>query len=238
MTTALDLITLALKDAGTLGVGQTPLPEDTNDAFTTLNGMLSLWQKKRWLVYHLVELTKTATGAQSYTVGPGGDFSITYRPDEIDYAFVRQLVPSVPNQVDYSVRILNSREDYSRITLKSMGPFPQAVWYDAAFPLGNLYFWPLPSTAYEMHIGVKEALQSFTNLTDSVNLPPEYVEAIRWNLGARLRPMYQLDPDPTITALAQASLDTIRSVNAQIPLLRMPSGLRNRNRYNIYSDGM
>lgn len=237
MTTALDIITLALKDAGTLGVGQSPLQEDFNDALKTLNGMLAQWQKQRWLVYHLVELTKTATGAQTYTVGPGGDFSIVYRPDQIAYAFARQLVPASPNQVDFPVRMLESREDYARIALKTLTPMPQVAWYDADYPLGKVYFWPVPSTAYEMHIGVKAALQSFANLNDVVNLPPEYEDCIRWNLGARLRPMYQLDPDPTITALALQSLAVVRAANAQIPLARMPWGLRNRNRYNVYTDG-
>ena len=39
--TARDFVTLALKEAGVLGVGQTPLPEDINDCFVLLNRMLS-----------------------------------------------------------------------------------------------------------------------------------------------------------------------------------------------------
>lgn len=237
MATARDLISLALKDAGTLGVGQSPLDEDFNDALTTLNGMLATWQRNRWLVYHLVELTKTATGAQSYTIGPAGDFVISSRPDEIAYAFARQIVPTSPNLVDFPIRVLEAREDYANIRLKTLTPMPQAVWYDADYPLGKLYVWPVASSNYEMHIGVKAVLQTFANLSDTVNLPPEYFEALRWNLGARLRPMYQLDPEPTITALALATLSTIRASNTQIPLARLPGGLARRNRYNVYTDG-
>ncbi|UIY28698.1 hypothetical protein LZK73_18380 [Neorhizobium galegae] len=43
MTTARALITLAMKDAGVLGVGQTPLSEDMNDGLTNLNAMVAQW---------------------------------------------------------------------------------------------------------------------------------------------------------------------------------------------------
>jgi hypothetical protein len=70
--TPLDLITLALKKAGVVGVGQTPEAEDTNDAFSDLNMMLGQWNRRRWLVYHLLDVAKVSTGAASYTVGPNG----------------------------------------------------------------------------------------------------------------------------------------------------------------------
>lgn len=90
MTTPLDIINLALKDAGVLGVGQTALAEDVNDALQRLNWMISQWAKQRWLVYHLIDLPLISTGAQSYSIGPGGDFETSTRPDKIESAFMRQ----------------------------------------------------------------------------------------------------------------------------------------------------
>ena len=51
MTTARDFVTLAMKEAGVLGVGQTLLAEDINDGFTILNMMLEEWQQAKWLFY-------------------------------------------------------------------------------------------------------------------------------------------------------------------------------------------
>ena len=73
---ALDIINQALFDVGVLGLGQTADPADVNNAFTRLNWMLAQWQRKRWLVYHLINSTVTSTGAMSYTVGPGGAFNL------------------------------------------------------------------------------------------------------------------------------------------------------------------
>jgi hypothetical protein len=100
MPTPLDIIKLALKDAGALGVGQTPLSEDVDDAFRRLNWMVSTWARKRWLIWHLVDVAKISTGAQSYTVGPGGDFNLPRRPHRLHAAFLRQNpgapIPSNP----------------------------------------------------------------------------------------------------------------------------------------------
>lgn len=237
MTTAAEIIALALKDGGIVGVGQTALAEDTNDAFTRLNWMLSQWQRKRWLVYHLIDVFANSTGAVSYSIGPAGDFN-TPRPDRIESAFARQIIPSGSQRVDYPLQILQSREDYNLITLKSMGTWPSVLFYDSDFPLGYLYFWPLPQASqFELHVSLKQPLTQFANLADDINLPPEYIPALSYNLATRLRPAYQMPPDPSVTALALDSLNVIRGANAQIPTLRMPNALGGHGRaYNVYAD--
>ena len=52
--TAQDMATLALKNASLLGIGQTPDPTDLTDVFKLLNGMMGIWSRKRWLIWHLL----------------------------------------------------------------------------------------------------------------------------------------------------------------------------------------
>jgi hypothetical protein len=92
-TTPRDIITMALKTAGVIGVGQAPQPEDISDAFTQLNWLMSQWARKRYLVYRLQDVGLTSNGAYSYSVGPGGDFNLANRPDKIDAAYVRMNAP-------------------------------------------------------------------------------------------------------------------------------------------------
>ncbi len=235
MATANDIVQDALQAAGVIGVGQVPLAENSQLALRHLNRMIGQWNRKRWLVYHLVDTAFTATGALSYTVGTGGNFNIA-RPDRIEFAYFRGLNTAVPNQVDYTMQILESREDYARISLKRLASFAYYAFYDSAYPLGNLYPWPLLSSQYEMHILTKAVLATLPTLATTVVLPPEYEEALEWNLAMRLRPLFQLGPDETITAMAKASLNTIRGANAQIARLTMPAVLRGGGVYNIYSD--
>jgi hypothetical protein len=233
-----DLVKLALKDSGVLGQGQSASPEDVNDAWYRTNMMIAQWARKRWLIYHLVDVFFGSTGAQSYSVGPGGDFNVTYRPDRLEAAFFRQTVQSEPSQVDYPLELIEARETYNNIALKRLNSFPSYVFYDSAYPLGFIFPWPIPeANIYEIHLSLKEILNKFTTLSyDMSGLPAEYEAVIFYNLCARLRPAYQLPPDPTITAMAKDALNVLRGANTQIPRLNMPTDLIRPGIYNPYSD--
>jgi hypothetical protein len=239
MTTPNDIITSALKKAGVLGVGQTALAEDVNDAYNDMQFMLGQWQRKRWLIYHLVDYACTGTGQINYTVGPGGQFPINPRPDKIESAFFRQTVNSQPNQVDYPLEIIVAREDYNLIALKQLQTFPQYLFYDSGFPTGLAYPWPvIQASIYELHLTVKETLGQFTSLTQQIILPLEYMAALVFNLALRLRQAYRLPPDPTLNGLAKDALNVIRNANLQIPRLQIPKILVRDGIYNIFSDTM
>lgn len=237
MTTVSDIILQSLKKAGVLGVGQTALAEDFNDALADLQDLLAQWQRKRWLIWNLTDVVATSTGNQAYTVMPGGDFDIA-RTDRIESAFLRQLVNSVPNQVDYMLSILESREDYNRITLKQLNSLSWCIFYDAAYPTGLIYPWPIPQAGiYELHISVKTPLTPLSSFAQVINMPPEYMPALKWNLAQRLRIAYQLPSDPVLNAAAKDSLNLIRNANTQIPNLQMPDDIvPNSGLYNIFSD--
>jgi hypothetical protein len=373
LNTPQSLITFALKAAGVLGVGQSALAEDNSDTFDTLNAMLGQWQQKRWMIWHLVDVAFTSTGAQSYSVGPGGNFNVFSAPSRLEAAFFRQIssqsnqislggggggvisslyasgitsnsllgilpangflgpmlllensgsasvvvsvgttsgasdvlaarppiaaggsltvdiaeftkgsfppftspqalyvttsgggssitaelfysvlgtggggVSSVmSNSVDYPLKILQSREDYNNIALKTLTSWPEYIFYDSVYSsttsppfCGFVYPWPIPQASlYELHLTLKEVLSPFTSYTQQVNLPGEYFEAIWSNLALRLPAIYPgANVSPSIENLAKASMETIRVANTQIPLLRLPPGLSRPALYNIFSD--
>lgn len=237
--TALTIITQAAKDAGILGLGQTLSGEDTNDCLLRLNWMVDQWQRRRWLVYHLIDLAVVSTGALSYSVGLGGAFNINPRPERIEAAYFRQTVPTAPNLIDYYLEVLEAREDYARISLKTLSTFPSYAFYDPDMPLGALFVWPVPQAGiYELHILIKEILPQFTTPASVVVLPGEYFAALHFNLALRLRAAYQVEPPQPdyLPSLAKEALSTIRGANSQVPRLRMPPGLVKPGNYNIFSD--
>jgi hypothetical protein len=239
LTTVNDLLTLALIDSGVLGAGQLPQAEDLNNALKRINMMIAQWNRKRWLVYHLIDVTVTTSGAQTYTIGPGMNFN-TPRPDRLeDGCFLRQIASAGVQQIDYPLQLLSSREDYNRIRLKTMGTWPSIIFYDSGWPTGLIYAWPVPqANQYELHILVKSQLNQLTNLTDTINLPPEYEAALLYNLQVRLRAAYRMPTDPVIIELAKEALNVIRGANVQVPTMRMPASVIGAQRsYNVYSDG-
>lgn len=329
-----------------MGVGQTALAEDITDTWARLQWMLQQWQRKRWLVYHLVDYAVVATGQQVYTFGPGGQintnstpsyslqgvgvniggagfavndtvnlvpgpnsgaavtqpqikvtsigvggvitsFNITnagvlvsplasiftqgatsgvgvgatfnlpiwnmlparvvsastvsQRPDKIDSAFLRQIQNASPNQVDYPLQILESREDYNRIRLKSLVSFPGAVFMDAGWPLSSVFCYPVPQGGgiYELHLTIKEQLPCrFATLATLITLPMEYYEAIVANLAWRLRSKYQIPsfPGDPLPGMVKDSLAVLRGANTEIAELTIDPNLTRSGLYNIFSD--
>jgi hypothetical protein len=235
-TTVLDIINLALKTANVLGVGQAASAEDLSDSFSLLNMLMAQLQRRRYMIYQLVTVAKQATGQLSYTVGPGGDFDIA-RPSKLESAFFRQNVQT-PLPVDYPLEILRSTEDYNRISIKNLNAFPRFAFYDMAYPIGNLFVWPVPNNMYEIHITVMQQLQQFGTVSDVITMPPEYSAALMWNLALEMYVMFGLPPNPQVQGKAEASLRIIEESNAAIPQLQLPVAVRPQRgaTYNIYGD--
>jgi hypothetical protein len=238
-----DIVNEALRESGRVGVGQTPLAEDFNRGWSRLQWMLQQWARKRWLVYHLETKLVTCTGARSYTVGPGGQIDTgasSSRPDKIESAFLRQLVTSSPNQIDYPLGLLQSMEDFNRIGLKGLVSFPGWVFYDPSFPLGTLFPWPVPqANIYAVGVTLKAQLPvRFLTQAAVFNIPYEYYAAMMYNLALRLRPGYGIGtfPGDMLPGLAKDSLNVLRGANTAIARLVAPAELDRDGVYNIFSD--
>lgn len=295
--------------AGTLGLGQTLNDEDINDGLISLQNMISQWQVRRWLVPSLYDISMPGNNEASNKIGPGQYWN-TIRPDKILAAYFIQS-NSGGNPVSFPLWPMFSYEDYSRISLKALNSWPTRYFYDNAFPYGNVFIWPIPTSAYEIHLILKSALGFSTSIDDGeitnagtgytngvfpavplinvsigngisatanvtiaggivtdfeiqnggqfykigdtvtldttivgaginflwtitdvtsnldsvMELAPEYIEAMIYNLSIRLSAMYQLEPSPTTQKLARTSLKTIVGANTQIPVLKMPTTL-------------
>jgi len=73
MATPIDIISNALKDIGALASGETPTPEETQDAFYTLNELLDQWSNEDMMIFYKTEIVFPITPGQTqYTIGPGG----------------------------------------------------------------------------------------------------------------------------------------------------------------------
>lgn len=164
MTTARTICLDAIAESGASGVGQTPLSEDIEAAFTRLQRMMKLWQTKRWLTPSLQDLKFTSTGAKSYTVGLGGDINIQ-RPNDIKGAYVVQLNTG-SNPVSLGMTKIFSYEDYIRIVVKNLPSLPDHFFYDAQYPIANFFAWPIPQAGqYELHI----LIQSLFGFGSTIN---------------------------------------------------------------------
>jgi hypothetical protein len=241
MPTGNDIVIAAAKKSGILGLGQSLEGGDTVDILSDLNDMIAQWRRKDWLIFHLLDLAKVWDGrTTAYTVGPGGDFNITLRPEKIRGAFLRQIV-NVGLPIDYPLKVIYAREQYNNLALKTLVSFSKYLFYDPSFTgagLANAFLYPVPNASiYEIHITVPEVLAAVTAV-DNVSLPEEYFAALKFNLAKRVRQAYGkgMKPDAELNALAKDALDTIKNANAGIPEAMMPRHILRPSKYNVFSD--
>lgn len=243
-----DLVVAALRKSGIMGLGQSPYPSgsDVLDAQNDLSDMLAQWNAETWLIWNKLDIGFVADGRSgpsmggAYTVGPGGNYSVTPRPDRIEKAYLRILAFST-QPVDQVLEQIPAMEQYATIALKRLISFPKAYFYDSASPLGNLYIYPWPQAAlYEVHIIIKNVFPLILPLNlDLSTLPPTFRAAAKFNLALRLRQAYGkgLRPDPELKVLAKKSLDLVRQSQIQVPELVMPRMVQGRGGlYNVFSD--
>jgi hypothetical protein len=231
------LLRNALEDAGIIGIDESPEQPIINRALRQANWLIAQWARKRWLCYRIQDYSFVSTGALTYAVGAGQPVNISPRPDRLEYAFLRFLNGAASGNlpVDIKLDIISSHEDYSLITVKTVGTLPWRVFYDPAWPNGLLFPWPVPqATLYEIHVGFKVVLPRFVSLQQSVAFPPEYEAALNWCLVRRLMVSYQMPMNSEVNALARDGLNTIRLANSAMSTLSMPRELVQRNRAYDY----
>lgn len=153
----------------------------------------------------------TYTTGTSQTVGSGAVTAYYQRPLRVNSGFTRV------GGIDYPMRVLNY-EDYKLVGLKSLGgPWPTAVYYQPSETLGNLTFWPNPSSG-EVHLFCDTILGAFNTLSDTLQLPQGYNLALRYGLAAMLMPEYGVS-DPAmmqmVGSLAAKAKGAIKRTNMQ-----------------------
>jgi hypothetical protein len=231
MTTAIDIITSALKLTGEYGAGETVSNDDAQDGLTALNDMLDSWWNDRLAVFEIKkENFPLVSAQQSYTIGTGGDFNTT-RPVKIVDAFVRDSAG-----IDHKVTVLDSVQQYNRLSNKTTETeIPYYLYYDSAYPLGKIFLYPVPSSTYDLFLFSWKQIQSFPTLTTQVQLPPGYEMAMKFNLGKILNTLFSGAMTQDAKELAIESLARIKRTNKK-PIVAKMDYMTEGGRYDFTGD--
>lgn len=198
--TARTLIKGALRKIGVIASGETPTAAEMQDGLEALQMMLRNWSAQNIRLYYTDQETLTMDGSESYTIGSGGDLD-TVRPASVRGAW----------HDDWPVKIIDEdRYRQIRMSTSSTGTV-EYLWYAPEYPLGVLYPWPQGGST--LYIDSLKPLTDPTALTDSVAFPPEYDEAIVFNLAVRMAPEFEKEPSITVHQIAAAALQRLETRN-------------------------
>lgn len=155
---------------------ETPDAETTNFIRGKLNRVLDRWNAQPGAVYADQLLTFTLTASlQPHTIGiaantPTWEVS-TARPDRISSANL------LVNATRYPIDIYPFAAWMGVAVPEETTTWPYQLYYDPGWPNGSIYFWPVPSAAYEVELFVPLMLAALT-LDDVFTLPPGYLDAL------------------------------------------------------------
>ena len=224
MTTALRIITSALRKAGVLTMGETPAADDAIDCLEMLNDMIASWSNDSLIVYaRTLESFPVVSGTTSYTIGSGGTFD-TARPIRIISAYVRSAT------IDYPLQVIND-ENYADVGIKSIGGIPQFLNYTNEYPLATINLFPAPTTGYSLFLLTEKQLSEFT-LNQTVALPPGWKRALIYNLAMELGPEYGQPTSQGVFNTANESKALLRAAVMAAKPMQWDTGVSSAD--NIY----
>lgn len=207
--TAQELVTAALVRARIADPGEGPSTSEIDDAFVSLNDLLASWSAAGVGVPQIKRESFSLTGAASYTIGTGATFN-TVRPLAIKAASVASG-GATSNMEIVTANGWTELGDKSRA-----GKFARKLFYDAGYPSGTIHLWPAPVTGGSLELYSYKPLTAFSDLTDTVDLPPGYDRALKFALAFDLCTEYGRPVDAALQAAAAEAKQAVFELNAKV----------------------
>lgn len=209
--TGRELVNAAMRLLGLIPEGGAATAPQAKDVLEALNMMLASASANKLLIPF--EKTQTLAVSQARTI-------LADRPLRIVQMFV------TANGTDYPVEEI-PLEEYASISTKTTRGRPAYFAWDKIFPTSGFYLYPVPDVAYMATIRRWDALTQVSDLADELDLPGEYLRALKYNLAIEIAPEYGRKVSDVIAARAAESLDLVSKLNAP-PVPRMVADLPGR----------
>lgn len=241
-----DLITIALKRINVVQAGSTPTADDMADAFDLTNLWIDALATERMTIPFLLRSTWTIVSTKGtlttpYTVGTGGDISITRPPKAADLVIKFQDTAVSPTY-EYGLDRYTD-EEWEAIPQKTLtGTLPVGAYYNPTYAsgYGSLHLWPVPTQAnLQGVLYAPSPIAQAGATTDTIVLPNGYKFFITENLAVLFAATFRegLPVDPALVQSAITSKANIKRANTPTLLMAgdpMYAGLGGR--YDINSD--
>lgn len=220
-----DIIYAALRKIGAYNSnGGAPMASQLADAQSELNDMLKEWQGDglTWL-RQFIYVTLVA-GQASYDIGPtstdlvhsdaAGTTDYLQRPLKVNGA-----TRYISSESEIPLKSI-SRSDYLRLTNKSAAGAVVQYYYDAQRDNGKLFVYLTPPVGVtdKLVLDVDRIIEDTGSDGSTLNLdiPPYWINAVKYNLAFRLSPEYGLSSgdrqilEQEATAYKERALDNAR----------------------------
>ena len=193
--TLTQIITSALRKIGVLAEGDTPNPDQQNNALFVLQTVLDEAEADGMPLWAVVE---QLIPCSSFTNGKYTFPSDGTAPLKVLSAYNRNNVVST-QPIDIPMTVL-THNDYNWLSNKLTQGTAVQFYYEPLNQGGNLFIWPIPdsySNSYRsINITYQRPFQDVGSVvTDNIDFPPYWTNAIIYALASRLAPEYGSPPN-------------------------------------------
>jgi hypothetical protein len=233
-TTALQIITDALNLTRAVGADQTLTALEVSDGLRAFNSMVDNWSTQKLAVYQKANQTfNTVANTATYTIGTGGTWN-TDRPIRINQPAYSSLPVGSSTPTTYPCYPITQAQ-YNLISSKAQTQeYPSVYLYVNDYPLGIITLWPIPSQVTPITFSIDRLLTTSATAATSVDFPPGYEEAFKYNLALRLAPLFGQPIPPDVRQDAKTYLADIKRANKVTPVLQFDYRLLPRLPYGGY----
>lgn len=203
---ARQIITRAFRLLKIVGGTDEPSADEMDTGEEVLNLLLKTWsaQEHLWIV---TEGSQVLTGGTASYAISGARRMLS----------VRRRISSIDTPLSEL-----SRQEYYDLPTKSQQGMPINWFFDPQRATRTLYLWLVPSTAIAasttLHFTYLRVIEDIDALENDPDIPQEWLEALIYNLAARLGPEFGADENvlPRIEARAQALLSDLDSQDQEM----------------------
>lgn len=238
--TGRDLIEQALIELMIYAPGDSIPGDEARYGLSKLTRLLDNLNADRQAVYANTFTAYTITPSlQPHTIGPSAaTWTATQRPETIDGANLILTTVSPSIRVPLSIR---DKEWWLNQTVQGLtSSIPTDLYYDKAWPNGNVNIWPVPTVAYQVELLARIVIAQMA-LTDVVSFPPGYLDFIILTLAKDMAGGFEKSVSPDLASRQNEAKVRVYSNNLFTPRMRTADGgqstVRNASSYN-YLTGM
>jgi len=200
-TTVSDLIHSSFRLIGAIVAGETLETNELNDAFVSFNQMISSWNTEGASLVGRQKLLVPLTASNQY--------ALSQRPVRIESASVAS------GGIDSRLDIVDSAGWEAVPEKLAQSVYVRVLYCDYQYPNSTVYIAPIPRLGGTLELWIYSLISQFAAVGDTIDLPPGYEAAVRYNFAVALLPEYpRSQADPSLLAQAQNYKASIVQLNA------------------------
>ncbi len=219
--TILEVCTDAATELGVIAGGEPLQAADSALLLRLAQRLINLWNAERRAVYATSFLRFTIPPPVDpklpITIGPTGQWVTATRPVSLGGANLI-LTTSTPN-VQLPITLRDSQWWLGQTVPTLQTTIPTDLYYQPDWPNGSLFFWPVPTVAYDVELMARALLTETFVLTTAFTLPPGYQEALTLTLAEMAQRAFGVNV-ASLPGAASRARALVFGNNDQIPRLR------------------